>query len=108
MITTRPELLDTIIKLSHFATNPAAIHYDAVYDILQYLSGTRDDGLTYTCPKPLTWGPVVKHTPLQYQPTNRIHSCIEYIIVRHWSLWSFHPCRAWRTPSTPTCGDDRV
>jgi hypothetical protein len=38
----------------------------------QYLSGTRDDGLTYTRPEPLTWGPVVKHKPLRSQSTYRI------------------------------------
>jgi hypothetical protein len=72
MITMRPELSYPVIKLSQFATNPATIHYDAVYGIFQYLSGMRDDGLTYTHPKPLTWGQVVKHTPLRSQPTDRI------------------------------------
>jgi hypothetical protein len=72
MITTCPELSYPIIKLSQFAFNPATIHCDDVYGIFQYLYRTRGDGLAYTRPKPLTWGPVVKHMPLQYQPTDRI------------------------------------
>jgi hypothetical protein len=72
MITTRPELSYPIFKLSQFATNPATIHYDAVYGILQYLSGTRNGGLTYTRPEPMTWDPIVKHTPLRSQPTDQV------------------------------------
>jgi hypothetical protein len=72
MITTQPELSYPVVKLSQFATSTATIHYDAVYGIFQYLSGTHDDGLTYTRPEPLTWGPVLKHTPLRSQPTDRI------------------------------------
>ena len=72
MITTRPELSYPVVKLSQFASSPATIHYDAVYGIFQYLSGTRNDGLTYTRPKPLLWGPVVKPEPLRSQPTDRI------------------------------------
>jgi hypothetical protein len=59
MITTRPELSYPVVKLSQFATSPATIHYDDVYEIFQYLSGTRNDGLTYTRPDTLTWGPVL-------------------------------------------------
>jgi hypothetical protein len=62
-----------VVKLSQFATSHATIHYDAVYGIFQYLSGTRDDGLTDTRPEPLTWGPVLRHTPLHSQPTDRIN-----------------------------------
>jgi hypothetical protein len=72
MITTRTELSYPVIKLSQFATSPATIHYDAVYGIFQYLSGTSDDGLTYTRSKPLTWGPLLKHTHLHSHPTNRV------------------------------------
>jgi hypothetical protein len=71
MITTHPELSYPIVKLSQFTTNPATLHYDAVYGSVQYISGTRDDGLTYS-PEPLTWGPVVKHKPLHSQSTYRI------------------------------------
>jgi hypothetical protein len=46
MITTRPEFSYPVVKLSQFSTNPATIHYDAVYGIFKYLSGMRDDGLT--------------------------------------------------------------
>jgi hypothetical protein len=48
MITTRPELSNPVVKLSQFANSPAAIHYDAVYGIFQYLSGTRDYSLIYS------------------------------------------------------------
>jgi hypothetical protein len=61
-----------VVYLSQFATSPATIHYDAVYGIFQYLSGTCDDGITYTRPEPMTSGPVLKHTPLLSQPTDRI------------------------------------
>jgi hypothetical protein len=72
MITTRPELSYPVVKLSQFATNPDKINYDAVYGISHYLSGTHDDGLAYTRPEPLTWGPFVKHKHLRSQPTDRI------------------------------------
>jgi hypothetical protein len=72
MITTRTELSYPVVKLSQFATSPATIHYDAVYGIFQYLSGTRNDGFTYTRPDPMISGPVLKHTPLRSQPTDRL------------------------------------
>jgi hypothetical protein len=61
-----------VVKLRQFATSPATIHYDAVYWFFQYLSGTRNDGLIYTRPVPMTLGPVLKHTPLRSQPIDRI------------------------------------
>jgi hypothetical protein len=72
MLMTRPELSYPVVKLSQCATNPATIHYDAVFGIFQYLSITRDDGITYTRPKPLIWGPLVKHTHICSQPMDRI------------------------------------
>jgi hypothetical protein len=48
MITTRPEISYPVVKLSQFSSNPAKVHYDAVYGIFQYLFGTRKDDLTYT------------------------------------------------------------
>jgi hypothetical protein len=72
MITTRPKLSNCVVKLSQFATNLATIHYDAVYGIFQYLSGTHYDGFTYTRQNPLSRGSVVKHTPLRSQPTDRV------------------------------------
>jgi hypothetical protein len=77
MITTRPELSYPVVKLSQFATNPATIHYDAVYGLIQYISGTHDDGFTCTHPDPLTWGPVVKHTHISSQPTDRIYEHVK-------------------------------
>jgi hypothetical protein len=61
-----------VIKLSQFATSPTTFHYDAVYGIFQYLSGTRDDGLSFTRPKHMTLGTVLKHTPIRSQPTDRL------------------------------------
>jgi hypothetical protein len=61
-----------VVKLSQFAASPATIHYDAVYGIFQYLSDTRNDGITYTRPEHMTSGPVLKHTPLRSQPTDRL------------------------------------
>jgi hypothetical protein len=72
MITMRPELSYPIVKFIQFSPNPAMIHYNAVYGIFQDLYGTHNDGLTYTRPKPMTWGPVVKHTPIRCQPTARV------------------------------------
>jgi hypothetical protein len=72
MITTHPELPYPIVKLIQVSTNPATIHVNAIYGMFQYISITHDDGLTYTRPEPLTWGTVVKHTPLRSQPTDRI------------------------------------
>jgi hypothetical protein len=40
--------------------------------MFQYLSRTRNDGLTYTRPMPMTCGSIVKHTPLRSQPTDRV------------------------------------
>jgi hypothetical protein len=68
MITTRPEILYPVIKLNQFSSNPAKLHYDAVYGIFQYLFGTRNDGLTYTRKVPIEWAPFVIHVPLRSQP----------------------------------------
>jgi hypothetical protein len=72
MITTRPELSYPVVKLSQFSTSTTIIHYDAVYIVFQHLSGTRDDGLTYTRPDHITSGPVLKHKPIRSHPTDRI------------------------------------
>jgi hypothetical protein len=72
MITAHPERSYPVFKLSQFDTNPATIHYYAVYGIFQYLSGTHDDRLTYTHLEPLTWGSTVKHTHLRSQPNDII------------------------------------
>jgi hypothetical protein len=68
MITTRPQISYPVVKLSQFSSNPAKVHYDAVYGIFQYLFGTRNDALTYTRTVPTDWGPVITHVPLRSQP----------------------------------------
>jgi hypothetical protein len=72
MMTTRPELSYPVVKLSQFASSPASIHYDAVFGIFQYLSGTRDDGMTYTRTIAMNYGRIVKHAPLRSNPTDRV------------------------------------
>jgi hypothetical protein len=76
MITTRPELSYPVVKLRQCSINPATIHYDAVYGSFQYLSGTRNDGLTYTFRTSLTWVPVVKK-PIRSQPMDRIDEHVQ-------------------------------
>jgi hypothetical protein len=71
MITTRPEISYPVVKLSQFSSNPAKVHYDAVYGIFQFLFGTCNDGLTYTRTVPTEWAPVITHVPLRSQPMDR-------------------------------------
>jgi len=56
MITARPELSYPVVKLSQFSAAPAAIHFEAVKKIFQFLSGTITDGITYTRKVPLSTG----------------------------------------------------
>jgi hypothetical protein len=72
MITTHPELSYPVVKLSQFPSSPASIHYDAVFGIFQYLSRTRNDGLTYTHTIAMNYGPIIKHAPLRSNPTYRV------------------------------------
>jgi hypothetical protein len=71
MITTRPELLYPMVKLSQFASSPASIHNDTTFGVFKYLSGVREDGLKYTRTIAMTYGPIVKHAPLRSNPTYR-------------------------------------
>jgi hypothetical protein len=72
MITTRPELSYPVFNLSQFASSPASIHYDTVFGIVQYLSGTRNTDLSYTPVISMTYGPIVKHAPLRSTPTDLV------------------------------------
>ena len=47
MVTTRPDISFTIIKLSQFSTNPKDEHYDAVKEIFIYLYATKKHGIYY-------------------------------------------------------------
>jgi hypothetical protein len=68
VITTRPEISYPVVKLSQLSSNPAKVHYDAVYGICQYIFGTRNGGLAYTHNVPTNWGPIVTNVPLRAQP----------------------------------------
>jgi hypothetical protein len=71
MITTCPKLSYPIINVSQSSSSTAVIHYDTIYGIFKYISGTRNDGLTYTWKVPTSWGPVITYVPLCSQPTGR-------------------------------------
>ena len=47
MITCRPDISYAVIKLSQYSTRPAAIHFDAVKSVYQYLWQTKEEGITY-------------------------------------------------------------
>ena len=47
MVTCRPDISHSIIKLTQYNNNPAEIHYRALLDIYAYLNATIDKGLTY-------------------------------------------------------------
>jgi hypothetical protein len=71
MITTRPKISYPVVKLSQFSSNPAKVHYDAVYGIFKYLFGTRNDGFMYNHKIPTDWGHIITHVPLRSQPMDR-------------------------------------
>ena len=45
---TRPDIAYIIIKLSRFTANPSYTHATIAKRVLQYLKGTKDQGVTYT------------------------------------------------------------
>lgn len=47
MVTCRPDISHSIIKLTQYNNNPAEVHYKAVLDIYAYLRDTQNKGLTY-------------------------------------------------------------
>ena len=47
MIKTRPDLAFSISKLSQYLSNPQDIHWNAIKQVLQYLRGLLNDGITY-------------------------------------------------------------
>jgi hypothetical protein len=71
MITVRPELSFPIVKLSQFSSQPATVHYDAVYGIFQFLYNTRQDGLAYTRTTTLHDDKNSLPPPLRSFPANR-------------------------------------
>lgn len=63
MVTCRPDISHSIIKLTQYNNNPAEIHYQAVLDIYAYLRDTINKGLTYWKTQPDHILPV--NTPIQ-------------------------------------------
>ena len=47
LVTCRPDILFTSIKLSQYSAAPAAKHYDALQDIFRYLYTTKNEGIYY-------------------------------------------------------------
>ena len=47
LVTCRPDISYSTIKLSQFSTAPAKIHFDALKDVFRYLKATADDGIYY-------------------------------------------------------------
>ena len=47
MTSTRPDIAFAVGKLSRYTSNPSSSHWEAVYRVLRYLSGTRDLCLSY-------------------------------------------------------------
>ena len=47
MVTCRPDIAFTVIKLSKFCNPPAKEHYLAVKNLFRYLHATKDDGILY-------------------------------------------------------------
>jgi hypothetical protein len=43
----RPEISPAAIKLSQYIDNPAREHYTAIFEIIQYLAATLDEGIYY-------------------------------------------------------------
>ena len=47
-IQTRPDISFAVQHLSQYTTNPTQEHWTAVKHVLQYLKGTRDEGIVYS------------------------------------------------------------
>ena len=47
MIETQPDLAFSISKLSQYSSNPQDIHWNAIKQVLQYLKGSLNNGVTY-------------------------------------------------------------
>jgi hypothetical protein len=74
MVCARPDLAFPVVKLSQFSNAPAAIHFDAVQSIFQYLAGTADYALVYTRPTVLATCPPMPQPPcLTATNNNSLH-----------------------------------
>jgi hypothetical protein len=61
LVTCRPDISYSVIKLSQYSTRPTKVHFDAVKDIYRYLWATRDDGIHYWRKEPRYDLPFHKH-----------------------------------------------
>ena len=46
-ISTRPDISNAVRSVARYCSTPKAIHWKAVLDILAYINGTSDFGITY-------------------------------------------------------------
>ena len=66
LVTCRPDISFSAIKLSQYSAAPAKIHFDAVKDIYRYLKATKDEGIYFWRKEPrmdlpIGKAPVCKH-----------------------------------------------
>ena len=83
MVTCRPDISYSIIKLSQYLTKPARIHFEAVRSVYQYLKDTRDEGIHYwrkeprkDCPNipvPKTLTDYTNYTPHDSKSTTQLN-----------------------------------
>ena len=76
MMKCRPEIAPHAIKLSQYMENPAREHYEALRDVLSYLSKTIDDGIYYWRKEPrfdLPVGPMPELHPDNYLMDDHAH-----------------------------------
>ena len=52
LMVARVDISFAVITLSHYGSNPASIHYQAVRQVFAFLNNTRDDGLVYWQKRP--------------------------------------------------------
>jgi hypothetical protein len=52
MVTCRPDISFSVIKLSQYSAKPARIHYKALQHLYRYLKATKSDGIYYWRPRP--------------------------------------------------------
>jgi hypothetical protein len=112
MITTHLELSYPVAKLSRFAWSPASIHYDTVFGIFQYLSGTFDNGLTYTHNMVINYGPIISDILSCRCSRSMENSSANYSYTEHcwvqitfsqrlWTPWFLCQSCPWRILAVP-------
>jgi deoxyuridine 5'-triphosphate nucleotidohydrolase len=61
MVTCRPDISYSVIKLSQYSTRPTQIHFDAIKNIYRYLNKTKDEGIHYWRQTPRDDLPLIKN-----------------------------------------------